>query len=433
MNRDLTEIIRESRQLELEEDTKLRRARNLENQVIQISLIVSIALAIVLCIYTSLEITRPLKKVTQVAWDAAENGNFDRKASIDTKDEIGTLGTSIDYLIERVKQLLDEQIQANQQLESYSQNLEQQVRSRTQELQLKNSDLQNALQQLQQTQIQMVHSEKMSSLGQMVAGIAHEINNPVNFIHGNLVHADEYVRDLLGLVELYREQYPNPNSNIQDEIEAIELEFLSDDLPKLFQSMQVGTERIREIVKSLRIFSRFDEAEIKEVDLHEGIDSTLMILFNRLKAKPDRPAIEVVKHYGQLPKLECYPGQLNQVLMNLLSNAIDAVEENNKQRSYGEIQNDPNQIDIYTELENPDSIKIRIADNGLGIPSEIQDQLFNPFFTTKEVGKGTGLGLSISHQIIVEKHGGTLRCRSEVGRGAEFIIEIPRRQPQAST
>ncbi len=279
----------------------------------------------------------------------------------------------------------------------------------------------------------MVHSEKMSSLGQMVAGIAHEINNPVNFIHGNLVHADEYVRDLLGLVELYREQYPNPNSNIQDEIEAIELDFLSDDLPKLFQSMQVGTERIREIVKSLRIFSRFDEAEIKEVDLHEGIDSTLMILFNRLKAKPDRPAIEVVKHYGQLPKLECYPGQLNQVLMNLLSNAIDAVEERNKQRSYEEIQNDPNRIEIYTEFKNSDLITIRIVDNGFGIPVEIQDKLFNPFFTTKEVGKGTGLGLSISHQIIVEKHGGTLRCRSEAGRGAEFIIDIPRRQPQAST
>ena len=290
------------------------------------------------------------------------------------------------------------------------------------------SQLTKTLQELRTAQMQMVHAEKMASLGQLVAGVAHEINNPINFIHGNLIHAEQYTKDLLHYAQLCRNQNFNVAPELQEFWQEADLEFVFNDLPQLFQSMTVGTERIREIVTSLRNFSRLDEAEFKEADVHQGIDSTLMILQHRLKPSSDSPGIHVKKDYSELPLLECYPGQLNQVLMNLLSNAIDALEEKDKQRTPEEIQDNPSEIQITTSLLAQDWVEIRIADNGTGIKDELLSQLFDPFFTTKKVGKGTGLGLSISYQIITEKHNGKLYCQSEAGKGTEFVIEIPVRQ-----
>jgi len=303
--------------------------------------------------------------------------------------------------------------------------------------------LSHALQHLKQTEAQLVHTEKMSSLGQMVAGIAHEINNPVNFIYGNLDHASSYINDLLGLVDLYRQYYPNPAQQIAEEAENIDLEFLKDDLPKLLASMQVGTERIRQIVLSLRNFSRLDEAEKKSVNIHEGIENTLLILHSRLKGGQNKPEVQIIKEYGNLPRVECYAGQLNQVFMNILSNSIDALEN----------VPEPRIITIRTALVTKDyeenfslesedillktaqegqflsdrscSVLISITDNGPGMTEEVRKRLFDPFFTTKPVGKGTGLGLSISYQIVAEKHGGELKCISAPGKGAEFVVEIP--------
>lgn len=290
-----------------------------------------------------------------------------------------------------------------------------------------------ALQALQQTQAQLIQTEKMSSLGQLVAGVAHEINNPINFIYGNLPHAADYTEDLLNLVKLYDRKYADADADIKNYRNEIDLEFLVDDLPRMLESMQIGADRIREIVLSLRNFSRLDEAEMKRVNVHEGIDSTLLILQNRLKDTAGHPGIDVVKQYGDLPSIECYAGQLNQVFMNILSNAIDALDQYNQTRSPEAIAANPATITIQTEtIKSPNgqpiSVGIRISDNGPGIPPEHQKRLFDPFFTTKPVGKGTGLGLSISYQIVVEKHHGVLRCASEPDKGAEFWIEIPIRQ-----
>ncbi|MBD3887557.1 GAF domain-containing protein [Phormidium tenue FACHB-886] len=291
--------------------------------------------------------------------------------------------------------------------------------------QFQTNQLSQMLVDLKQAQSQLIQTEKMSSLGQLVAGVAHEINNPINFIHGNLKPATEYTQDLLELLALYQQSLPNPNAELCEKLVEVDLEFVAEDLPKLLSSMRVGTERIREIVRSLRSFSRLDEAEFKAVNLHDGIDSTLMILKHRLKAKPDHPGIQILKDYGKLPLVECYPGQLNQVFMNLLTNAVDALEDRNRERSLEEILAKPNTIKISTHLLNDQWVSIHIADNGIGMSKEVQAQLFDPFFTTKPVGKGTGLGLSISYQIITQGHAGKLTCQSILGQGTEFVIEIP--------
>jgi signal transduction histidine kinase len=285
--------------------------------------------------------------------------------------------------------------------------------------------LEQALQQLQQTQAQLIQSEKMSSLGNVVAGVAHEINNPISFIKGNLRPVTEYTQDLLKLVQLYEEDLPNPTQAIQEQLEAMDLTFLRNDLPKLIASMRVGADRIGEIVQSLRNFSRLDEAELKAVNIHEGLESTLMILQHRLKDEVSQTIIKVVKEYEELPKIECYAGQMNQVFMNVLTNAIDALQ---LQKSWAKEADNNSRlptITICTKLLPDFKVGIYITDNGPGIIEEIQPRIFDPFFTTKEVGQGKGLGLSISYAIVVDEHGGQLRCLSVPAQGATLAIEIP--------
>jgi len=359
---------------------------------------------------------------------------------------------------ERLERTLEissqELLQANATMQELLHSVEQQVADRTTDLTRANAELEQTLEKLQKTQTQLIQTEKMSSLGQLVAGIAHEINNPVNFIHGNLDYASQYSQDLLKLVELYRGAYPNPNSAIENFMEAIDLDFLIQDFTKLIRSMKIGVERIRQIVLSLRNFSRIDEAEVKTVDIHEGIDSTLLILQGRLKANSKANKVEVIKEYGDLPLIECYPSQLNQVFMNLIANAIDALEESGKFSNHGskhhteleqKLQHilqrnhslnrlwqnqDKPCVWISTEQKGSDWVKIRIADNGIGIPESLKQRLFDPFFTTKAVGKGTGLGLSISYQIVADRHKGSLTCQSAPGLGTEFVVTIPLRQNQ---
>ena len=304
--------------------------------------------------------------------------------------------------------------QMNRQLEASNEQLEQRVEDRTRELSA-------VLDNLKKAQMRLVQSEKMSSLGQMMAGIAHEINNPVNFIYGNLKPASDYFQDLIELVELYQDKYPEPDEELQEHLDNLDLPFMIEDAFKLLESLRIGSDRIRQIVLSMRNFSRLDEASIKSVDIHEGIDSTLLILQHKLRSGVDNKPVEVIKQYGHLPLVECFPSQLNQVFMNILSNAVDAFEE----RGEGQTENMSFCIEIKTLATEPDSITIQISDNGPGIPAEILSKLFDPFFTTKPVGKGTGLGLSISHQIIVEKHGGEIDCTSQIGQGTCFTIKIP--------
>ncbi|MBE9092629.1 ATP-binding sensor histidine kinase [Tychonema sp. LEGE 07203] len=283
---------------------------------------------------------------------------------------------------------------------------------------------QQALENLQQAQLQLIQSEKMSALGNLVAGVAHEINNPIGFIAGNINEANAGVRDLIDYLRLYQEKFPQPGAELIEKAEEIDLDYLVEDLPKMLTSMKIGCDRIKNISTSLRTFSRADTAHKVQANIHEGLDSTLMILRHRLKAHEKHPEIKIIKQYGNLPKVQCYLGELNQVFMNLLANAIDALEESNQGRDFTDIQAHPNQISIRTEVEG-EEVKIAIADNGNGISEEIKNSVFNHLFTTKEVGKGTGLGLAIARQIVVEKHGGSIHVNSQVGEGTEFIITLP--------
>ncbi|WP_216670359.1 sensor histidine kinase [Microcoleus asticus] len=343
----------------------------------------------------SLRIQRLTKATQELA-----RGNLAIGIPVDSQDEVGLLAQGFKSMAE---QLMARDRQLNQQLQQ----------------------LESTLEELHRTQSQMVHHEKMSALGQMVAGIAHEINNPVSFIYGNLSYLNDHIHDLLGLLDAYQKHYPNPSPSLQDDLDDVDLNFLQEDLTKILKSMKMGTSRIRDIVVSLRSFSRLDHSEFKAVDIHEGIDNTLMILEHRLQAQPERPTIEVVREYGELPLVECYAGQLNQVFMNLLSNAIDALEDSNEGRSFTDIADQPNRIWIKTTKTEQQWVQIAIADNGTGIPEKARSRLFDPFFTTKPVGKGTGLGLSISYQVVKEKHGGKLWCDSTLGEGTKFVIEIP--------
>jgi len=353
----------------------LEEAEDLRNRIIVGSMLISALIAVALADKTSRAIAQPIETVTNVAQQVTRESNFNLQVPVTTQDEIGVLAVSFNQLIQRVSEYTQE---------------------------------------LKQTQSQLIQTEKMSSLGQMVAGIAHEINNPVNFIGGNIDYANKYIQDLTDLVTLYQEYYPNPPDAILQRIEDIELEFLREDLPKTLSSMKMGADRIHEIVVSMRNFSRSDDGNMKSADIHEGIDSTLVILNHRLKQ-----GIQVIKQYGKLPAVECSPAQLNQVFMNVIGNAIDALEEMKK----GDKGYSPT-IWISTEVTADNTVTVKIRDNGPGIAAGCAQQIFDPFFTTKSIGKGTGLGLAISYQIVA-KHHGKIEVNSQIGQGTEFVITLP--------
>ncbi|MDJ0520174.1 MAG: ATP-binding protein [Trichodesmium sp. MO_231.B1] len=362
-------------------------------------------------------LTRRAEQIVEFSKKIAQ-GELNQRLNIQGSDELAQIASAFNKMANWI-QTNTEALQASETaLQEANETLEERVKERTIALSQQKNKLEETLHKLQQTQAQLVQQEKMSSLGQLVAGVAHEINNPINFIHGNIVHVEQYTQDLLDFVELVQQCYPNPSSEIEDWADEVEFEFLQEDLPKTINSIKIGTKRVRDIVLSLRNFSRLDEAELKKVELHDGIESTLLILQSRLKQKL---AIQVVKNYSDLPLIECYPGQLNQVFMNILANAIDALETS-------EGENQARQITIHTSRVDEKWVKIAIADNGCGISPSIQNQIFNPFFTTKPVGKGTGMGMAISYQIITERHGGQLTCSSTVGTGTEFTIQIPIQQ-----
>ena len=300
-------------------------------------------------------------------------------------------------------------------------------------LQEKNLLLQQALDDLKAAQVQQIQNEKMAALGQMVAGIAHEVNNPISFIYGNLDYTHQYVQSLVSLIEVYQEEYPQPTNKIQQIIQDTDLNFVTEDLQKLMGAMYRGVDRIRSMVSALQNFSRHDEAQMKQVDIHQGIESTLVMLQHRLKETETRPAIHIVKEYGRLPLATCYASELNQVFMHLLNNAIDALDKQGNRAAHrgtfkDKVPQFQPQIRISTQSLPDNRIRISIADNGEGIDEEVLSRLFDPFFTTKPVGEGSGLGLSISHQIVVQKHKGMLNCTPLPDEGAEFAIEIPIKQ-----
>jgi len=340
-------------------------------------------------------------------------------SDIETKVKGLSLG-AVDYITKPFqKEEVLARIKTHLQLRYLTKSLEQRVTERT-------AELSQALKDLQAYQLQIIQKEKMSALGQLVTGIAHEINNPVSCIHGNLGHTANYFNNLIKIIDLYQQNYPEPLPVIQAEIAEIDLDYMRSDLPNLITSMKEGVQRIRNITTSLRNFSRSDQDCKVFCNIHNGIDSTIMILKHRLKASKVRPEIKVVRNYGNLPSIACFSGQLNQVFMNILANAIDALEESNLGRSYSEIEKHPNQILIETSLsEDKNNALIRIQDNGAGMSADIQHKIFEHLFTTKTVERGTGLGLSIARQIIVEKHKGKLDVYSVLGKGAEFIITIP--------
>ncbi|NJL66722.1 MAG: HAMP domain-containing protein [Microcoleus sp. SM1_3_4] len=372
---DLSQIIIAVDVQKLQAAEALESAEALRNRIILGSMLISALIAAALAYNTSRAIAQPLETVTSIAQQVSRESNFNLQVPVTTEDEIGVFAVSFNELIQRVSDYTKE---------------------------------------LKETQSQLIQTEKMSSLGQMVAGVTHEINNPVNFIRGNVDYANKYIQDLLELITLYQESYPTATAEIEYFTEEIELEFIKEDLPKTLSSMKMGADRISEIVTSMRNFSRSDGGQIKPANIHEGIDSTLVILNHRLKQ-----GIEVIKEYGNLPLIECYPAQLNQVFMNVIGNAIDALEElKAADKNYAP------KIWLATEVNAENTVTVKIWDNGPGIEPATAERIFEPFFTTKSIGKGTGLGLAISHQIIA-KHQGKIKVNSQIGEGTEFIITLP--------
>jgi signal transduction histidine kinase len=372
-------------------------------------------------VFTSRWVVFPLDRLITAA-RAMKRGELDQHVEAKEVREIQILADTFNEMAQQLKESFVA-LQENQvALQQGKDKLEVRVEERTMELT-------KALVNLRQTQTQLIQTEKMSSLGQMVAGVAHEINNPVNFIYGNVTHAQEYSEAMFKVLDLYVKNYPSPAPEILEVMEESELDYLREDLPRILGSMKLGATRIQEIVRSLRTFSRLDESDMKDVDIHENLDSTLLILQNRFKAKNDHPEILIVKEYGNLPQVECYAGQLNQVFMNLLTNAIDALEERDRTLTPTQLAANPSQILIRTSLINPaqskPQIQIAVIDNAQGMSPEVTAKIFDPFYTTKEIGKGTGLGLAISYQIVIDRHQGTLECHSQVGQGTEFVITIP--------
>lgn len=337
----------------------------------------------------------------------------------DTDSKVKGLGLgAVDYIIKPFeRQEAIARVRVHLQLRHLTQTLEEQVRDRTQALS-------QALEDLQHSHLQVIQSEKMSALGNLVAGVAHEINNPIGCVVGNVSAVEATIKDLFGVIDLYGKHFPNPGAEIEDELETVDLDYLREDLPKLVKAMRDGSDRIVSISRSLSIFSRADTDRKQAFNLHEGIDSTILILRHRLKANEYRPEIQVLIDYGDLPMVECFPGQLNQVFMNILANAIDAIDESNQSRSSAELAANPNCIKVQTALSG-DQVQITIFDNGTGMSEEVRSRIFDHLYTTKTVGKGTGLGLAIAQQIIEEKHGGTIEVNSKLGKGATFIIRVP--------
>ncbi|MCC5662963.1 HAMP domain-containing histidine kinase [Nostoc sp. CHAB 5784] len=379
---ELVTIIKASYEESIAATTAFKTAAQIRIYIIAASILLSVVVATLLALLTSRTITHPIEVLTNMAQRVTKESNFDLQAPVITTDEIGILAIAFNQVLHRVKCLLEEQQAA-------------------------------AFRQQQMQEAQLLQSEKMSSLGRMVAGIAHEINNPVNFIYGNLDPAIQYVDDLLALLQTYRQEVPNSPLAVQAYATEIDAEFLEEDLPKLLQSMKFGAARVQQIVLSLKNFSRLDEVNAHPVNLHECLDSTLLILNNRIKK-----GVTIERLYGEIPSIEGFSSSLYQVFMNIINNALDALEEQHN------LQDKP-RIAIATELQDKNWVVVRIADNGSGIPPDVQERIFETFFTTKARGVGTGMGLSISHQIVVEKHGGQLMCKSEVGSGTEFIISLP--------
>ncbi|NEO58757.1 MAG: HAMP domain-containing protein [Okeania sp. SIO3B5] len=400
---------------EIEQTEAFAPARHLASSILVIGLTLALIMAIAMLLLGR-QIVRPILAIAQTA-KLVSAGDLTQKVPVITKNEIGFLAQTFNQMIQQLKS-------SYQQLSDYSHVLETKVEERTQELTKKNIALEQTLQKLKETQAQLIHNEKMVSLGQLVAGVAHEINNPVSFIYGNIEPARNYAEQLLDLLNLYHQYYPEPGDEITENKEEIDLEFIQEDFPHLLGSMEEGSKRIKEIVLSLRKFSRHDESPQKQVDIHEGIDSTLLILQSRLKPKAGFPKINIIKEYGNLPLVRCWAGQVNQVFLNIIANGIDALEMSWEQSNSQSCSIQP-YIKIQTKVINKDWIAIHITDNGMGIPEEVKNRIFDPFYTTKPVGKGTGLGLSLSYQIIVEKHQGKFYCNSVVGQGTEFAIELP--------
>lgn len=400
-----------------EAEVAIDASNTLRLQVIGSSMASSIAIAIILSVLTSRAIARPIQSLTQLTQQSLKELNFNLQADITSEDEITTLTLSFNQLIATVKQLLKDQ-------QEYSQTLEMKVLERTEELNDKNIHLQDTLAKLHSTQVQMVQSEKMSSLGNLVAGVAHEINNPIGFLNGSINNTKDYTQDLLKHLALYQQYYPDAVAPVQKNAVDVDLKFLIEDLPKLLDSMQGATERIKSMSQSLRTFSRADTDRKIRANLHEGLDSTLLILKYRLKASDKKPAIAVTQDYGNLPEIECFPGQLNQVFMNVLANAIDVFDEMAQTKSFAELEAYHQQITIRTKIIS-NQVQIQIRDNGIGMTEDVKAKIFDYLFTTKSVGKGTGLGLAIAHQIVVGKHEGSIAVDSTLGEGTEFTIQLP--------